>query len=125
MTENRGDDGLDQKTTLRAVGRFFLRWYSLHRIAFVALNGTLTLINIATGPPWWALWPLLVTGLLFCTHWFVVLSIKADERWADQRAADLQERSYDQSHIEDIIDRRVAPPSRIETSKPSRIRKSD
>jgi hypothetical protein len=76
-----------------------LRW---HAWGFAALNLGLTAINIATGRPWWALWPLLATGLVLGVHYMLAKAFTVDERWVDERARDLTIKSYDRSHIESI-----------------------
>ena len=81
------------------------RAYPWHRTGFIAFNVILTAINIATGPPWWGLWPLLITGLVFALHYLIYKASVIDEAWVDERAADLYYKSYDQGHIDSIADR--------------------
>ena len=81
------------------------RTYPWHRNAFISLNVILTAVNIASGPPWWGLWPLLITGLVFAIHYLVYKASVIDEKWVDERAADLYYKSYDQGHIDSIADR--------------------
>ena len=76
-----------------------LRW---HLLAFLALNGVLTAANIATGPSWWAFWPLAVTGFLLGLHYIVYKSATVDAQWAAERVAELNLKSYDRSHIEEL-----------------------
>jgi hypothetical protein len=76
--------------------------YSWHRAVFIGLNLLLTAINIWTGPPWWGIWPLLITGALFTLHYLIYKSSMVDDAWVDERAADLYDRSYDQGHIDSI-----------------------
>lgn len=83
------------------VGRL-VRAFRWHVWFFATINVALTAINIATGPPWWALWPLLATGLAFGLHYILFKTFTVDERWVDQRVNDLTIKSYDRSHIEDI-----------------------
>jgi hypothetical protein len=78
------------------------RW---HAWGFVALNLGLTAINIATGRPWWALWPLLATGIVLGLHYMVSKAFTVDERWVDERVRELDLKSYDRSHIESIRER--------------------
>ena len=80
------------------------RW---HGAAFVAVNLVLTAANAVSGPPWWALWPLLATGLLLAAHYFCRKALTVDERWAEERALELNLKSYDRSHIEDIKSRQA------------------
>lgn len=86
------------------VGRL-VRAFRWHAWGFVAVNFALTAINVATGPPWWALWPLLATGLAFGLHYILFKTFTVDERWVDQRVQDLTIKSYDRGHIEEIRER--------------------
>lgn len=79
-----------------------LRW---HAWGFTALNLALTGVNVATGRPWWALWPLLATGMLLGLHYMVAKALTVDERWVEERAETLAIKSYDRSHIESIRER--------------------
>jgi hypothetical protein len=83
------------------VGRL-VRAFRWHAWFFGAINVALTAINIAVGPPWWALWPLLATGLAFGLHYILFKAFTVDERWVEQRVEDLTIKSYDRGHIEDI-----------------------
>lgn len=81
------------------------RYYPWHRNFFVAFNVILTAVNIYAGPPWWALWPLVITGGLFLLHFLVYKTSMVDEAWVEERAAEVYDRSYEQSHIEVIAER--------------------
>jgi hypothetical protein len=83
-----------------------------HAWAFVAINAALTLLNIFMGGPWWALWPLLVTGFLLGVHYLVYKALTANEQWAAERAEELNLKSYDRSHIEDLKARYSEDPGR-------------
>lgn len=83
-----------------------VRGFRWHAWSFLALNLGLTATNITTGRPWWALWPLLATGLALGVHYMLSKAFTVDERWADERARELTLKSYDRSHIENIRDRR-------------------
>jgi len=76
-----------------------------HAAVFAGVNAALSLINIHTGRPWWALWPLLAWGLALAVHYLVVKASNTDERWVDERTEALHSRSYDRSHIESIEQR--------------------
>ena len=78
------------------------RTYGWHRAAFIALNVVITAINIWMGPPWWGIWPLLITGALFTLHFLFYKASVVDDAWVEDRAADLYDRSYDQGHIDSI-----------------------
>lgn len=85
-----------------------VRWaqgtYPWHRNFFVGFNGLLTAINFYTGAPWWALWPLVITGGLFTLHYLVYKTTLIDDEWVNERAGDLYDRSYDQGHIDSIAE---------------------
>jgi hypothetical protein len=78
------------------------RTYRWHRALFIGLNVAITAVNVSMGPPWWGVWPLLVTGLLFTLHFLVYRTSLVDEDWVDERAAEIYDRSYDQGHMEAI-----------------------
>lgn len=79
-----------------------VRTYPYHRAAFIALNVLLTAVNIYTGKPWWALWPLLITGVVYMVHYLIYKASTVDDAWVEERAADLYDKSYDQGHINSI-----------------------
>jgi hypothetical protein len=82
-----------------------VRAYRWHLLGFVVLNAGLGLINIFTGRPWWAFWPLFVTGLVLAVHYFFYKAMVVDERWVEERAEELNLKSYDRGHIEDLKSR--------------------
>lgn len=73
-----------------------------HLQAFVAVNALLTAINVYTGPPWWAFWPLVVWGLLLMLHFLYHRTQAVNEAWVDERTQDVRSKSYDLGHIDDI-----------------------
>ncbi|MGI9520159.1 MAG: 2TM domain-containing protein [Hyphomicrobiaceae bacterium] len=81
-----------------------VRAYPAHRNVFVLFNVGLTIANVLTGAPWWAVWPLLVTGLIFVVHYLIYKASIVDDAWVDERAADLHYKSYDQGHIDSIAE---------------------
>lgn len=97
--------GEEQPETFSAqLFRWAQRGYGWHRAVFIGLNVVITVVNIWMGPPWWGLWPLLITGALFTLHYLIYKTSMVDETWVDERAADLYDRSYDQGHINSIAD---------------------
>lgn len=72
---------------------------------FIALNVVLTLANIVTGRPWWAVWPLIISGFALALHYFISRATAVDEAWVESRITELNLKSYDRSHIEDIKER--------------------
>jgi hypothetical protein len=82
-----------------------VRYFPWHLRLFVALNLALTVANFVTGRPWWAFWPLLVTGIALAAHYLVYKTAEVDNTWAEERTQDLNLKSYDRGHIEDIKSR--------------------
>ena len=76
--------------------------YSWHRAIFLGFNGLLTALNFYTGPPWWGLWPLVITGGLYTLHYLIYKTTLVDDAWVEERAGELYDRSYDQGHIDSI-----------------------
>lgn len=93
------------QTRLDRLCALLTTYYRLHLWAFVAGNLLLTAINIYSGAPWWALWPLLIWGVPFSVHFFIFKSLTVTEEWVDERIDDLHWRSYDLGHVEDLEDR--------------------
>jgi hypothetical protein len=75
----------------------------LHVWTFVAGFGILTGSNWATGGGWWSFWPLAVWSVALGVHYLVYKSRTVDEKWADERTADLRSKSYDAGHIDTIV----------------------
>ena len=90
---------------LDALCAFLTTYYRVHLWTFVLGNVLLTFVNIYTGAPWWALWPLLIWGVAFSVHFFVYKSLTVSDKWADERIDDLRWKSYDLGHVEDLEDR--------------------
>lgn len=82
-----------------------VRSFRWHVWSFAALNLGLTAINIALGAPWWALWPLVATGIVLGVHYMLFKALTLDERWVEERTRELAIKSYDRSHIESIRER--------------------
>ena len=61
-----------------------VRGFRWHAWCFLAFNLGLTAINVAIGRPWWAVWPLLVTGLVVGLHYILFKAFTIDERWVTQ-----------------------------------------
>jgi hypothetical protein len=81
-------------------GRTFRR----HLYAYSLANGVLTAINIYTGSPWWAFWPLISWGLVLMIHYLIFRAATVDDAWVDERILDLRAKSYDQGHMDVIRD---------------------
>ena len=69
------------------------------------LNTGFTLLNLQIGNIWWAFWPLLASGFLLALHYLAYKSFTLDEAWVDERTQELNLKSYDRSHIEDLKSR--------------------
>jgi hypothetical protein len=80
------------------------RAFRLHAWAFVVGNAILSGTNWLSAGSWWAFWPLTAWSLALAAHYLVHKSRSVDERWAEERAADLHSKSYDASHIDRIAD---------------------
>ncbi len=63
---------------------------------------SLTFANWLSGAPWWSFWPIAAWSVAFGVHYLVHKARTTDERWADERAADLYSKSYDASHMDRI-----------------------
>jgi hypothetical protein len=79
-----------------------VRAFPWHVRIFLAVNVILGIANAATGGPWWAFWPLLITAVALGVHYLFRKAAAADERWAEQRAEELNLKSYDRSQIENL-----------------------
>jgi hypothetical protein len=82
------------------------RW---HAAAFVVVNVALNIANAFIGTRWWAFWPLIVTGFLLGVHYLFYKSATVDEHWAEERVEELNLKSYDRSHIEELKARLGGP----------------
>ena len=89
-----------------------MRAFRWHLMAFVALNAASSLANALTGRPWWAFWPLIVTGFLLGLHYLLYKSLSVDDQWAEERVEELNLKSYDRSHIDELKSRFGRPSDR-------------
>ena len=85
--------------------------FRLHAWAFCAGATALVLANWLSGSPWWSFWPIAAWSVAFGVHYLVYKARTTDERWAEERAADLRSKSYDASHI-DSIQKRYSDPDK-------------
>lgn len=79
-----------------------LRYLRLHAGAYALGAVIFFLVDLAVADGSWFLWPVLVWGALLFLHYIYVQSRRVDNDWAERRAAEVAERAYDLSHIEDI-----------------------
>ena len=82
-----------------------ITWYPRHRIAYVVVIGSLTIVNLLQGAPWWAFWPMFIWGIFFMVHLSIAKSMTVDEDWVDERAFGLRSKSYDFGHMKDLEER--------------------
>ena len=73
-----------------------------HAWAFVAAACALIAANWLTGAPWWSFWPIARLGSRARGALSVYKARTVDERWVEERTADLHSKSYDASHIDSI-----------------------
>lgn len=76
-----------------------LRW---HLLAFTTLNAVLTAANTALGGGWWAFWPLLISAALLTVHYLLRKTLLVNAGWVDERVEELNIKSYDRAHIEEL-----------------------
>jgi hypothetical protein len=81
---------------------WLVRSFRWHLVGFAVLNSGLSAANLISGPPRWSLWPLLGTALLLALHYFSYKTVIVDKQWAEERTQELNLKSYDRSHIEDL-----------------------
>lgn len=78
------------------------RAFRPHLLVYLLVNAALTAANVYTGTPWWAVWPLVVWGLLLMLHFLFHRAASVDDAWVEERTLDLRSKSYDMGHIDDI-----------------------
>ena len=104
--QRREPDPLSPQTEKVLSFRAAMWWlnyvFPWHVAAFLAVNAATTAINVVTGSPWWGLWVLLFTGALLGVHYLVYKAFAVDDRWVETRVQELNLKSYDRSHIEDL-----------------------
>ncbi len=78
------------------------RAFRPHLYAYLIVNAGLTALNVYAGAPWWAVWPLVLWGMLLMLHFLYYRATSVDEAWVEERTLDLHSKSYDMGHIDDI-----------------------
>ncbi len=78
------------------------RAFKPHLYAYLIVNAALTGINVYTGAPWWAVWPLVLWGMLLMLHFLYFRATSVNEAWVEERTLDLRSKSCDAGHIDDI-----------------------
>jgi hypothetical protein len=85
-----------------ALRKLVARAFRPHLVAYLLVNAGLTALNVYLGAPWWAVWPLVLWGLLLMLHFLYYRATSVDEAWVEERTLDLRSKSYDMGHIDDI-----------------------
>lgn len=78
------------------------RAFRRHLALFLGGNVALSAVNYFVGTGWWAFWPLAAWSLILMIHFLRYKAATVDERWVDERTAELRIKSYDRDHIENI-----------------------
>ena len=77
-------------------------WWPWHRIAYAAVGGCATVVDVFFGEGWNTFAPVLAWGMLLVLHFILARSLTMDEEGVARRSEDLRLRAYDQGHIDDI-----------------------
>ena len=88
-----------------------LRW---HTLGFVLIS--LLFTSISTPP--WLFWLMCGWSVALLVHWLYAKSLAVDEKWAERRAREVQYKSYDFGHIQQI---KAAYETNARSDKPIRI----
>jgi hypothetical protein len=78
------------------------RAFRPHLLVYLLVNACLTGVNVTMGAPWWAVWPLVLWGMLLMLHFLYYRATSVDEAWVEERTLELRSKSYDMGHIDDI-----------------------
>jgi hypothetical protein len=98
----------DARETARGGASWWMvRAFPWHLWAFLAANIVLTITNVFTRGYWWAFWPLVVTSFALGVHYLLYKAVAVDDLWVEERIQELNLKSYDRSHIEDLKARHV------------------
>jgi hypothetical protein len=100
-----GAGKLPQPSRSRFPKQLLIRAFYWHARVFLVANAALNIINLFIGRSWWAFWPLVLTSFALAAHYLVYKSLSVDARWVEERAEELNLKSYDRSHIEDLKSR--------------------
>ena len=82
--------------------RLLARAFRPHLTLYLLVNAGLTGLNVYLGAPWWAVWPLVLWGMLLMLHFLYHRTASVDDAWVEERTLDLRSKSYDMGHIDDI-----------------------
>jgi hypothetical protein len=67
--------------------------------------------DFLTPGSWWSFWPIVLWAMAFAAHYLIYKARTVDDRWVEERAADLHSKSYDASHIDSIAERYDVKPA--------------
>jgi hypothetical protein len=93
------------RPALSAARRQMVRAFPWHARGFVVCNILLNGVNALTGGFWWAFWPLIASGLALGVHYLGYKAAAVDADWVEARTEELNLKSYDRGHIEDLKSR--------------------
>lgn len=106
MKTRENDPSSDRPEKTKARGRVSLQRivhaFHAHAAVAAAFNLAIGCANILTGPPWWGFWPHLASVVLLLVHYFAWKAARIDDHWVSARTSEIQYRSYDRGHIEQI-----------------------
>jgi hypothetical protein len=97
--------------------KLLARAFRPHLYLYLLVNAGLTGVNVYMGAPWWAVWPLVLWGMLLMLHFLYYRTVSVDDAWVEERTLDLRSKSYDMGHIDNIRER-PAPSIRDEGGPP-------
>jgi hypothetical protein len=89
----------------RQVGGWIVRAFPWHAGASFPLIIALNVANTVRGDSWWAFWPSLILCAALAAHYIVYKSLMVDPSWVRERVEEVNLKSYDRSHIEDLKQR--------------------
>lgn len=80
------------------------RGFRVHAWTFGAGVAALAFANWLGGSPWWSFWPIAAWSVVFGAHYLVHKARTTDQRWVEERTAEVHARSYDVAHIDRIAE---------------------
>ena len=76
----------------------------VHFMGFAGVSVILLAVDLLMPGPAWFYWPVMAWGAVIGAHALYCKSLAVDEDWAERRAGDIRQKSYDIGHILDIED---------------------
>ena len=74
----------------------------LHALAFSAAICIWSLLHFLLPGSWSVFWPMLFSGVVVLIHYLAARVMNIDEKWVDERTADITYNTQDLGHIEAI-----------------------